>query len=96
MTFTYDVRLIRDYEKLRIEKSIEKVKEFVNSLDDKDYDRQEIIDDMVDTIKKDPEHDHKLEIINDEIREVIIDRTFIPSCIIFADFECSTDQKIHK
>ena len=91
-----DVRLIKYDEKLRIEHSIEKVKAFVISLDDKDYDRQEIIDDMVDTIKKDPEHDHKLKIINNEIRAVITDHEFIPSCIIFADFECSTDQKIHK
>ena len=53
-----------------------------------------MLNDMIDTIIKDPEHNNELNFF--EVVEVITDRKLRPSCIIFADFECSIDQKVHK
>ena len=88
--------LIEDDNKQSIQKSIDKVKAFKNSLDEKDYDHQTMLNEMVDATIKDPEHNHEYKFDGEDVIEVIIDRKFRPSSIVLADFECSTDEKIHK
>lgn len=92
----HDTRLIKDFDHEAIEKNIRKNKEFLASLSKDDYDIDEITNDMIDTINSDPTHNHELQIVDDELIDVVSERKPKPSFIIFADFECSTEGKIHK
>ena len=89
-----DTRLIKNNQQALIDKDIQKNKEFLSSLSD-EYDVEEIYNDMVLSCNEDPTHKHILKMVDDEIVEDIIDRKTKPSCIIYADFECSTNGNHH-
>ena len=91
-----DTRLIKNNIQEAIDKDIKKNKEFLSTLSEEDYDVEEIFQDIVKRCTEDPTHRHLLKLTDDdELVEDIIDRKPKPSCIIYADFECSTDGKQH-
>ena len=92
----HDTRLIKDSSEEAMNKDILKTKEFIGNLDPDDYPLNEIYLDHVSTIKSDPSNKHTLTMIDDEIVDVIKPRKVKPSCIIYADFECSTNGDKHK
>ena len=90
-----DTRRLKDFQQVQIKKDIEKNKDFLSILLTDDYDTTEIYEDIKKRCKEDPDNKHLLKMIDDEIVEDIIERKPKPSCIIYADFECSTDGKAH-
>ena len=92
-----DTRLIEDFKDIAVKENIENVKKFVfNELNEKYYDRESIFATVSNRIKNDPEHKYELKFIDGKLRESITERHPMPSCLIFADFECSTNGEQHK
>ena len=94
-----DTRLMKYPHQDAIEQDIRKAKAFLDEMDDKVYPVDEILQDFIKTAKSDPEHKHKLKFIDGdsaEIIDIVKERNVKPSCIIYADFEASTNGDKHK